>query len=74
MIDCNLAASANTTFAQASSARQLVDVKWRWIPNVLRVIEKIDRRAGKFFTAQAVTRGRQPAKTEWGMQLEEGFL
>jgi len=74
MIHCNLAASANTTFAQASHASQLVDVKWRWVRKVLQVIEKIDRRAQKFFTAQAVTRGRQPMKTEWGTQLEDGFL
>jgi len=74
MIHCNLAASGNTTVAQSSNASQLVDVKWRWIRKVLQVIDKIDRRAQKFFTAQAVTRGRQPVKTEWGMRLEDGFL
>lgn len=74
MIHCNLAASGTTTMAQSSSASQLVDVKWGWIRKVLQVIAKIDRKAEKFFNAQAVTRGRQPAKTEWGMQLEDGFL
>jgi|GEM_PF-1367924 len=74
MIHNNLAASGNSTFAHTASAGQFVEFKWGWIRTMLQVIAKIDRRAQRFFNAQASTRGRQPAKTEWGTRLEDGFL
>lgn len=74
MFNDRLAATGTTTIGQPLLAGHKVEINFEWVDIVLRVIKKLDRKAEKFFNAQAVTRGRQTAKTEWGMQLQDGFL
>jgi len=74
MFNDHLAATGTTTIAQPLLACQKIEFKFEWVDIVLRVFRKLDRKAERFFNAQAVTRGRQTAKTEWGMQLQDGFL
>lgn len=73
MMNCKLAATGNVSLNQDERTSQLANGMRQWAGRSLQALRRLDKRAQRFFTAQAYTRSRKPARPQCGWQRYDSF-